>query len=149
MSAEQRIYSRGVALASAAAAVALLTIGSSARAGDVVGSVIKATGVAQIQRAGAALPANTGAQIELRDQVTTQADSTVTLGFPDGSSLALAPSSTVAIEDSAMVQGQVAASRVTLLRGNIHTIVPDKTGAPHSIEVDTPNARTINPAPLH
>ena len=113
-----------------------------------VGSVIKATGVAQIQRAGATLPANVGTQIELHDQVITQPDSTVTLGFPDGSSLALAPSSSVAIEDSAVVRGQVAASRVTLLRGNIHTIVPDKTGAP-PIEVDTPNARTINSAPLH
>jgi hypothetical protein len=136
-------------LAIAFTAVALLTIGSSARAGDAVGSVTKATGVAQIERAGAALPASTGTQIELHDQVTTQPDSTVTLGFPDGSSLALAPSSSVAIEDSAMVQGQVAASRVTLLGGKIHTIVPDKTGAPHSTEVDTPNARTINAPPLH
>ena len=149
MGAEQRICSRRVILAIAAAAVALLTIGTSARAGDVVGSVIKATGVAQIQRAGVALPANAGTQIELHDQVSTQPDSTVTLGFPDGSSLALAPSSSVAIEDSAMVQGQAAASRVTLLSGKIHTIVPDKTGTPHSAEVDTPNARTINAAPVH
>ena len=148
MNGTRRIHSR-VALPFAAAMAGLLIVGTSARAGEVVGKVINATGNAQIQRGGAALPANTGAQIELRDQVTTQPDSTVTLGFPDGSSLALAPSSSVAIEDSAMLQGKVAASRVTLLSGKIHTIVPDKTGAPHSAEVDTPNARTINAAPLH
>jgi hypothetical protein len=148
MNGTQRIHFSGVALAFAAAIAALLIIGTSARAGEVVGRVINATGGAQIQRDGATLPANDGAQIELHDQVTTGPGSTVKLGFPDGSSLALDAGSRVAIDDAAIVNGNAAASRVTLLGGKIHTNVPDKgTGSPPSIEVDTPNARSNNKAP--
>jgi hypothetical protein len=138
---------RRASFALTAAVLGLFAAGTSARAGDVVGWVIKTTGPAQIQRAGATLAANSGIQIELHDQVTTQPDSTLILGFPDGSSLALAASTSVAIEDAAIVDGKVVPSRVTLLSGKLHTIVPDKTtGISHSIEMDTPNTRT---APLH
>ena len=143
-----RIHFRRATFALATAAVGLFAAGTSARAGEVVGWVAKAAGVAQIQRAGATLAANNGAQIELHDQVTTQPDSTLTLGFPDGSSLALSGSTSVAIDEASIVEGKVVPSRVTLLSGKIHTIVQDKTGPPHSIEVDTPNTRT-NPAVSH
>ena len=152
MNGEQRIRLRfrfrRAAFALAAAAVGLFAMGESARAADVVvGSVIKLTGGAEIQRAGATFSANNGTRIELHDHVTTQPDSTVILGFPDGSSLALAGNSSIAIEEAAIVGGKTVLSRVTLLSGKIHAIVPDKTtGTPHSIEVDTPNTRT---APLH
>jgi hypothetical protein len=39
-------------------------------------------------------------------------------------------------------------SRVTLINGDIHTIVPDKTtGQQHSIEVNTANSKATGPAP--
>ena len=143
MKGEERLYFRKAVLALATAALGLFGAGTSARAGDVVGWVIQETGTTQIQRAGATLAANNGTQIELHDRVTTQPDSTVILGFPDGSSLALAASTSVAIEDVAIVEGKAVPSRVTLFSGKLHTIVNDKTtGAPHSIEVDTVNART-------
>jgi hypothetical protein len=148
MSGTRRIHFSEVAVAFAGAAAGLLIMGTSARAGEVVGRVINATGGAQIQRAGVALPANDGAQIELHDQVITQPGSTVKLGFADGSSLALDASSSVSIDDAAIVNGNAVPSRVTLLGGKIHANVPDKaSGSPHSIEVDTPNTRSNSRVP--
>jgi hypothetical protein len=147
MNGERRNYLGRLAFALAVAAMGLHAARTSARADDVVGWVANATGAAQIQRAGATLAAGQGTQIELHDRVSTQPDSTLTLGFPDGSSLALAAGTSIAIEDAAIVGGKAVPSRVTLLSGKLHTIVPDKTtGASHTIEVDTPNTRT---APLH
>ena len=53
----------------------------------------------------------------------------LTLGFGDGSSLALSGGTSVAIEDSTTMNGQTLPSRVTLITGEIHTIVPDKDRA--------------------
>jgi len=126
----------------------LLNTSSLTGADDSVGSVIQITGNAQIQRGGATLAAQQGTPLKLHDKVTTQPDGSVTLGFADGSSMALGGGTSVTIEDSTTVTGQTLPSRVTLLSGNIHTIVPDKTtGQSHSIEVDTPNAKVTGPLP--
>ena len=45
------------------------------------------------------------------------------------------------------MNGQIVPSRVTLISGDIHTIVPDKAGQPHSIEVNTENAKVTGPSP--
>ena len=72
----------------------------------------------------------------------------MTLGFGDGSSMVLSGGTSVAIEDSTTVNGHTPPSRVTLLSGKIHTIVPDKTtGQLHSIEVDTPSVKVTGPSP--
>ena len=125
----------------------LLHAGSAARADDSVGSVTQITGNAQIQRGGAALAAQQGTPVKVHDKVTTQPGASVTLGFGDGSSMALGGGTSMAIEDSTTVNGQTVPSRVTLLSGKIHTIVPDKTtGQQHSIEVDTANVKATGPA---
>ena len=113
-----------------------------------IGSVVSVSGDAKIGRGGATLNAATGMPIQVHDQVSTSPDGNVTLGFPDGSSLSLTGSTAISIDDSTVVEGKPAPSRVTLLRGKLHTNVPDKTsGAPHTIEIDTPEVRAIAPAP--
>jgi len=119
-----------------------------ARADDSVGSVSQITGKAQIERGGATIDARQGTPLKLHDKVTTQPNSSATLGFGDGSSIALGSGTSIAIEDSTTLNGQTIPSRVTLISGNIHTIVPDKTtGQSHSIEVDTPSVRVTGPSP--
>ena len=131
----------------AAAVFGLLNASSTVRADDSVGAITQISGAAQIQRGGATLNAQQGVPLKLHDTVTTQPDASVTLGFADGSSVALSGSTSVAIEASTPVKGQMVASRVTLISGDIHTIVPDKEGRPHSIEVNTANAKVTGPSP--
>ncbi len=144
----RRITNRSIVFILAGVILGLLDTSSPARSDDSVGSVLEITGNAQIQRGGATLAAQQGTPVKLHDQVTTQPDASMTLGFGDGSSMALSGATSVAIEDSTTVNGQTLPSRVTLLSGKIHTIVPDKTtGQSHSIEVDTPNAKVSGPSP--
>ncbi len=140
------ITNRSIALMLAATALGLLA-STAVRADDSVGTVTQVNGSAQIERGGATLAAQQGTPLKLHDKVTTQPGAAVTLGFGDGSSMALSSSTSIAIEDSSVVNGQVVPSRVTLISGDIHTIVPDKTGQPHSIEVNTENAKVTGPAP--
>jgi hypothetical protein len=137
---------RSIALMAAAAMLALLT-SPAVRADDSVGTVTQVSGSAEIERGGATLPAQQGTAVKVHDKVTTQPGASVTLGFGDGSSMALAGSTSIAIEDTAAANGQMVPSRVTLISGDIHTIVPDKTGQPHSIEVNTENAKVTGPSP--
>ncbi len=144
----RRITRPLTALIGAAALLGLLSVNSAVRADDSVGSVTQVSGSAQIQRGGATLAAQQGTPVKLHDEVTTQPGASVTLGFADGSSIALSGNTSIAIEDSAMVNGQTVPSRVTLINGDIHTIVPDKTtGQQHSIEVNTANSKATGPAP--
>ena len=143
----KKIRSRSVAFVAAVAVIGLLNASSTVRADDSVGTISQLSGAAQIQRGGATLPAQQGAPLKLHDQVTTQPDASVTLGFADGSSVALSGSTSVAIESSTVVNGQPVPSRVTLISGDIRTIVPDKEGRPHSIEVNTANAKVTGPSP--
>jgi len=146
--AMRKITRPSAAFITAAAMLGLLSVNSAVRADDSVGSVTQVNGSAQIQRGGATLAAQQGTPVKLHDEVTTQPGASVTLGFADGSSMALGGSTSIAIEDSAMVNGQTVPSRVTLINGDIHTIVPDKTtGQQHSIEVNTANSKATGPAP--
>lgn len=144
----RRITNRSIVFILASVILGLLDTSSPARSDDSVGSVIEITGNAQIQRGGATLAAQQGTPVKLHDKVTTQPDASMTLGFGDGSSMALSGATSVAIEDSTTVNGQTLPSRVTLLSGKIHTIVPDKTtGQLHSIEVDTRSVKVTGPSP--
>ncbi len=145
--ATRRIIHRSATFVVAAAVIGLLHASSTVRADDSVGTISQISGAAQIQRGGATLAAQQGAPLKLHDTVSTQPDASVTLGFGDGSSVALSGSTSVAIEESTVVNGQSVPSRVTLISGDIHTIVPDKEGRPHSIEVNTANAKVTGPSP--
>jgi hypothetical protein len=125
-----------------------LLIGATARADDAVGSVTEISGDAQIERGGAKLPVDEGMVVKVHDQVTTQPGASLTLGFGDGSSIALSANTSIAIDASTTMNGQTLPSRMTLIRGDIHTIVPDRTtGRQHSIEVDTPNTKETGTSP--
>jgi hypothetical protein len=148
---QSSIDGRGTTWRSAVLIVAAAMLGllasTPARADDSVGTVTQVSGSAQIQRGGATLPAQQGTPVKVHDMVTTQSDASVTLGFSDGSSMALSGNTSIAIADTAAANGQMVPSRVTLISGDIHTIVPDKTGQPHSIEVNTENAKVTGPSP--
>jgi len=80
----------------------------------------------------------------VHDRVTTPPGASVTLGFADGSSIALSSDTSIEIENSTTMNP----SRVTLISGDIDTIVPDKTtGQQHRIEVNTTNAKVTGPSP--
>ena len=144
----KRIAELSIAIIVAGLTIGLLTAGSSALADQSVGSVSQISGSAQIQRAGATLPAQQGTSVMLHDKVSTQPDASLTLGFADASSLALSGGTSIVIEESTTANGQAVASRVTLISGDIHTIVPDKTtGQQHRIEVNTENAKVTGPTP--
>jgi hypothetical protein len=142
----RRTTRRSVALVVAAAMLGLVA-SSAVRADDSVGTVTQVSGSAQIQRGGATLPAQQGTPVKIHDTVTTQPDGSVTLGFADGSSIGLSSNTSIAIENTVAVNGQMVPSRVTLISGDIHAIVPDKAGQPHSIEVNTPNSKVTGPSP--
>lgn len=144
---KRTIRSTTLVISCAMLCLGLLEAGATAHADDSVGSVSQVTGTAQIQRGGVLLPAQPGTPVKLHDVVTTQPGSTATLSFPDGSSMALTSGTTVKIEDAAAVNGQSVPSRVTLSSGNVHTIVPDKAGNPHHLEIDTQVGKAVGPSP--
>ncbi|MGH7924729.1 MAG: FecR domain-containing protein [Candidatus Binatus sp.] len=145
----QRIRKRSIAMIAASLMLGLGMLASlPARADDSVGSVTQISGTAQIQRGGATLAAQQGTPVMVHDKVTTQPGASVTLGFADGSSIALRSDTSVEIEDSTSMNGQTLPRRVTLITGDIDTIVPDKTtGQQHRIEVNTTNAKVTGPSP--
>jgi hypothetical protein len=146
-----RLRKRIIHLSAFVAASVMLGLGllasSPARADGSVGSVTQVSGGAQIERGGATVAAQQGTPLMVHDKVTTQPGASVTLGFVDGSSLALSDSTSVGIDDSSTVNGQTIASRVTLISGDIGTVVPDEAGQPHSVEVTSPNAKAIGASP--
>ena len=114
---------------------------------DSIGSVTQVAGNAQIQRGGATIPAAQGTPLMLHDRVTTPDGATTTLGFADGSSIALSANSSVTLEEATTADGKYVPSRVTLQTGSIDTMVPDKNGQTHRIVVDTANAQTTIRSP--
>lgn len=145
----RRVHNRSIALVAGGLMIGLgMLVCATARAEDAVGSVTQISGDAQIERGGAKLPVDEGTVVKVHDKLTTQPGASLTLGFGDGSSIALSPNTSIAIEDSTTTNGQTLPSRVTLLSGDIRTIVPDRTtGHQHSIEVDTPNTKETGPSP--
>jgi hypothetical protein len=144
----KRIGNRAIALVVASAMLGLGLMASSlARADGGVGSVTQISGNAQIERGGATLAAQQGTPVMVHDKVTTQPGASVTLGFSDGSSIVLIGSTSVAVEDMTAVNGQPVPIHVTLISGDIGTVVPDEAGEPHSVEVTSPNSKAIPASP--
>jgi hypothetical protein len=123
-----------------------LLASSPASADGSVGTVTQVSGSAQIERGGATVAALQGTPLMVHDKVTTQPGASVTLGFVDGSSLALSGSTSVGIDNSSTADGQTIASRVRLINGDLHTIVPNKAGQPR-VEVNTENSKVTGASP--
>jgi ferric-dicitrate binding protein FerR (iron transport regulator) len=124
--------------------LAMLTIVAAvpaAHAQNTVGSITQIQGAANIQRNGATIAAVPNMPIMLHDQITTQAGGSLTIGLVDNSSLQLGASSTITIDNSVMVNGVGAPSRVGLLNGDLHTVILGAMrGSSTTFEVNTPNA---------
>ena len=124
--------------------LAMLTIVAAvpaAHAQNTVGSITQIQGAANIQRNGATIAAVPNMPIMLHDQITTQAGGSLTIGLVDNSSLQLGASSTITIDNSVLVNGVGAPSKVGLLNGDLHTVILGAMrGSSTTFEVNTPNA---------
>ena len=123
--------------------VALLTIVAvpSAHAQNTVGTITQITGAATIQRGGATIAAVPNMPVMLHDKIVTGAGGSLTIGLVDNSSLQLGESSTITIDDSVLVNGVGAPSKVGLPGGDLHTVILGAMrGTSTTFQVNTPNA---------
>jgi hypothetical protein len=125
----------------ALATIAIGVFASAAHAQNTVGAVTQLTGTANIQRGGATVAVAQNMPVMLHDRVVTDANASLTIGLVDNSSLQLGPSSTLVIDDSVLVNGVGAPSKVGLLGGDLHSIIVGAMrGSSTTFEVHTPNA---------
>src|SRR5216684_4227915 len=122
-------------------AITMLATVSTARAQNTVGTITQISGVANIQRGAANLAAAPNMPVMLHDKITTQPGASLTIGLVDNSSLQLGPSASLSIDESVLVNGVGAPSKVGLLGGKLHSlIVGAMRGSTTTFEVHTPNA---------
>ena len=125
----------------AVAMLAMAAIAPSAHAQSTIGTITQLSGTANIQRAGATIAAAPNMPVMLHDRVITYANSSLTIGLVDNSSLQLGASSTLVIDDSVLVNGVGAPSKVGLLGGDLHSVIVGAMRGPSTtFEVHTPNA---------
>jgi hypothetical protein len=123
------------------ALVAIAAIAPAAHAQNTVGTITQLAGTANIQRAGATIAAAPNMPVMLHDRIATDANGSMTIGLVDNSSLQLGASSTLVIDESVLVNGVGAPSKVGLLQGDLHSlIVGAMKGSTTTFEVNTPNA---------
>jgi ferric-dicitrate binding protein FerR (iron transport regulator) len=110
-----------------------------ANAQSTVGTITRVQGVANIQRGPASIAVVPNLPVQLHDKVVTQPGASLTIGLVDNSSLQLGSNSAISIDESVLVNGVGAPSKVELLRGSLHTVIAGamKGG---TYEVHTPNA---------
>jgi FecR protein len=131
-----RVWSLGVL-----AMLAITTIASTAHAQSTVGTITQLTGAANIQRAGATIAATQNMPVMLHDRIATEPNASLTISLVDNSSLQLGSASTLVIDDSVLVNGVGAPSKVGLLQGDLHSIIVGAMkGSSTTFEVNTPNA---------
>ena len=123
------------------AIIAITAIAPAAHAQNTVGTITQLAGTANIQRAGATIAATPNMPVMLHDRIATDANASLTIGLVDNSSLQLGASSTLVIDESVLVNGVGAPSKVGLLNGDLHSlIVGAMKGSSTTFEVNTPNA---------
>ena len=112
-----------------------------AHAQNTVGTITQIQGAANIQRNGATIAAAQNMPVMLHDKIVTQPNASLTISLVDNSSLQLGASSTITIDESVLVNGVGAPSKVGLLGGDLHTVlVGAMRGSSTTFEVHTPNA---------
>jgi len=123
------------------AMLAIVAAVPAAHAQNTVGTVTQLQGTANIQRNGATIAVAPNMPVMLHDQISTGQDGSLTIGLVDNSSLQLGASSTITIDNSVLVNGVGAPSRVGLLNGDLHTVILGAMqGSSTTFEVNTPNA---------
>jgi len=122
-------------------ALAMLAMVPTARAQSTVGTITQVQGVANIQRGAQNIVVMANLPVELHDKITTQQGASLTIGLVDKSSLQLGQNATLIIDESVMVNGFGAPSKLGLLGGKVHSlIVGAMRGPTTSFEIHTPNA---------
>lgn len=126
----------------ALAVISTISLVSTAHAQSTVGTITQITGAASIQRSSATIAATQNMPIMLHDKITTQKDASLTISMVDNSSLQLSPSTTITIDESYLVNGVGAPSKVGLLGGTLHAAINGamRSSSTTSFEVHTPNA---------
>ena len=123
------------------AMLAIVAVVPAAQAQNTVGTITQIQGTANIQRKGATIAAVPNLPVMLHDQITTDANASLTIGLVDNSSLQLGAASTITIDESVLVNGVGAPSKVGLLNGDLHTVILGAMrGSSTTFEVNTPNA---------
>jgi hypothetical protein len=122
--------------------IGIASIAPAAHAQSTVGTITQLTGAANIQRAGGAtIAVAQNMPVMLHDRVATDTNGSLTIGLVDNSSLQLGPASTLVIDNSVLVNGVGAPSKVGLLQGDLHSIIVGAMkGSSTTFEVNTPNA---------
>jgi hypothetical protein len=112
-----------------------------AHAQNTVGTITQLQGTASIERNGKTTPAMVNEPVMLHDKIVTNPNSSLTISLTDNSFMQLTASTTVTIDQSMLVNGVGAPSKVSLLGGDLHSvIVGAMRGSSTSFEVHTPNA---------
>jgi hypothetical protein len=121
----------------------ILILGVDAHAQVVVGSIAELTGSAQVTRGGSTIAATNAMPVELHDRLATSSGAHLTVRLNDGSTLSLAESSTLTLDEQVIGPGGVRQStRVSLLAGRLYAVVSTALGAAgaSTFQVNTPNA---------
>lgn len=122
-------------------AVAWLCFASSAWAQQQVGTITQLSGTAQVQRAGATIGATLTMAVQLHDQLSTAADSSLTVTLVDNSTVSLYPSSTLVLDENVVAGGIRQRTLVRLLAGSMRAVVRiGRLIAPNNFDIQTPNA---------
>lgn len=122
-------------------ALAIFAIVPTASAQSTVGTVTQIQGVANIERGAQNIVVIANLPVELHDKITTQQGASLTIGLVDNSSLQLGQNATLIIDESVMVNGFGAPSKLGLLGGKIHSLVVGAMRGPTTtFEIHTPNA---------
>lgn len=116
--------------------VAILRADDAQAQAPVAGTVSAVSGTVQLQRGGATLPVTQGMPVQVGDRIITGDDGQVSVLLTDQSTLELADSSNVVIDQHAG-----ATTRVNLAEGKLRSFVNRTIGAATpNFEVHTPNA---------
>lgn len=124
----------------AAASLALFLLEGTALAQN-VGTVVEVKGTVQVERAGKTQPVATGMALMLHDKIVTGPDGEIVVGVVDNSRLTIGPSTTMTIDDSAIVDGQPAPTKVSIVKGSLRSLIlGELRSAAGGFEIHTPNA---------
>jgi hypothetical protein len=111
-----------------------------ALAQQVVGTVIKLSGSAQIERAGATIAVVQGMAVDLHDQLTTSVNSSATVRLASGITLTLAAHTNLTFNQNVTTAG-TGRTQLNLFEGGLRSLVPPLMRT-ESFEIHTPNAIT-------
>jgi len=134
-------YRKATTLIATLTLMLMAAMAPAARAQSTIGTVTKVQGTANIQRGAQNIAVVVNLPVEVHDKIVTQPGASLTIGLVDNSSLQVGENATLVIDESVLVNGVGAPSKVQLLNGRLHSlIVGAMRGRTNTFEVHTPNA---------